>query len=89
MTNFSNLVEALSWYKNAHGDTNVPSLYEMPGGARLGIAVQKLRKEKKEGKLTMQEISKLEDIGFKWETPAEVLKNVEKGVEMYLSERGI
>jgi hypothetical protein len=53
-------------YKERTGISNVPHSYKTAEGYRLGIWQANLRVRYKMGKLSPDQIKRLEDIGFKW-----------------------
>lgn len=55
-------------YFEEHGDLNVPKRYASPGGYGLGSWVSRQRRLRREGRLTEEQIRRLEAIGFGRET---------------------
>jgi superfamily II DNA or RNA helicase len=60
------MIEALKQYKDKHGDCNVPNKY--PDNTKLANWVRSKRERYRNDTLDKDQISQLEDIGFKWNT---------------------
>ena len=55
--------ERLAEYRAVHGDTDVPSDYKIDDG-RLGLWVKLQRMKLKTGKLTDEQVERLDELGF-------------------------
>lgn len=53
-------------YFKTHGDLNISPAFVLPDGYKLGSWISNQRESYKEGKLSEERISRLENIGMKW-----------------------
>jgi hypothetical protein len=60
-----NYAECAKYYR-AHGDLNLKINDVTPDGMRIGLWLSNQRKRKKEGKLTDEQIARLDSIGMQW-----------------------
>lgn len=79
-------------YARSHGHLNVPSNYVAPGGERLGswlIRQREIRAGKRRGRLTEEQIQKLDAIGMSWRDLAEERWNRNFGaLQAYYAQHG-
>ena len=57
----------LQEFKKQHGHVLVPQVYETPDGFKLGIWVKMQRVAKSKGRLSREQIAKLDEYGFVWD----------------------
>ena len=60
-----NYAECAKYYR-VHGDLDIKVGYITPDGVRIGLWLSNQRKRRKEGKLTDEQINRLDSIGMQW-----------------------
>ena len=66
---FKHGLDALRAYVTEHGDADVLCSYTTPDGFRLGSWLSTRRKDYKAGKLALDRIRQLEELGVRWRIP--------------------
>ena len=80
--------EELLAYKAEHGDVLVPFSYQTIGGFKLGYWVNRQRVAKSRGKLTPEQIERLEGLGFVWDIPSHLWVQGFEELLAYKAEHG-
>ena len=80
--------QRLTTYAEKHGHMLVPMRYETPDGFRLGKWVNKQRFAKSKGRLSREQIAKLEEYGFVWEANQFAWDSAFKHLQKYKLQHG-
>ena len=75
-------------YKLQHGHVLVPKMYESPDGFRLGSWVNKKRVAKSKGRLSREQIAKLDEYGFVWDANQFAWDSAFKHLQKYKLQHG-
>ena len=81
-------VRRLQAYKAQHGHVMVPFNYEAPDGFKLGIWVSSQRVAKSKGKLSKEQIAKLDEHGFVWDATQFVWDSAVGRLQAYKAQHG-
>ena len=81
-------VDRLQAYQVEHGDLMVPWSYSSADGFRLGMWVNKQRTAKSQGKLSKEQVDRLNKLGFVWDARRNGRENAVDRLQAYQAEHG-